>query len=232
MARNYYIILGIEPDATQEQIKSAYRSKAKQSHPDHHGGGSKPFRDVQEAYEILSDPACRRAYDDELAREVRPPTQPRSGRAEPTRARRCPVEPLIPTERSIGLDRGSPGSSDRWFGSMLGSLWGDLDSLAWPERRATQALQVSVPLTRQQAAYGGRVRIRIPLQQACPRCQGYGWLGFDACWACGGTGTTVTHYPVSIEFPAGISDGTVATVSLDRLGVPDVALAVRFDVRW
>lgn len=232
MARNYYLVLGIEPDATQEQIKSAYRSKAKQSHPDIHGGDCEPFRDVQEAYEILSDPACRRAYDDELASEAHPRAQPRSIGAEPMRVRRCPVEPLVPTERSTGLNRRSSDLFPPWFGSSFGPLWGDLDSLAWHERQVTRTLQVDVPLTREQALYGGRVRIIIPVRQECPRCRGYGWMGFHACWECGGTGMTVTHHPLWIEFPAGMSDGVVATVSLDRLGMPDVALAIRFDVRW
>ena len=59
MARNYYAILGIDPDASPDQIRSAYRRKAKELHPDHYEGSSEPFRDVQEAYEALSDPARR-----------------------------------------------------------------------------------------------------------------------------------------------------------------------------
>ena len=48
-ARNYYDVLGVESDATQAEIKSAYRQRAKELHPDHYNGDSEPFRALHEA---------------------------------------------------------------------------------------------------------------------------------------------------------------------------------------
>ena len=53
MARNYYVTLGVGADATPEQIKTAYRQHAKKFHPDHYGQDSQPFRELQEAYDVL-----------------------------------------------------------------------------------------------------------------------------------------------------------------------------------
>ncbi len=63
MHRDYYLILGIASDASQTDIKDAYRRLAKTYHPDHYQGNSRPFQDIQEAYDVLSDPDRRKTHD-------------------------------------------------------------------------------------------------------------------------------------------------------------------------
>src|ERR1700730_19366100 len=65
MTRNYYLILRLAPDATIDQIRSAYRRRALELHPDLSGYGSDQFLELQEAYDVLSDPARREIYDRE-----------------------------------------------------------------------------------------------------------------------------------------------------------------------
>lgn len=67
-----YEILGISPIATADSIKAAYRKKAAQYHPDKNQSPDAPvrFREVQEAYEVLSDPARRKAYDEYRQRNL------------------------------------------------------------------------------------------------------------------------------------------------------------------
>ena len=70
MLPNYYASLRIRPDASPEEVRTAYRRLAKPSHPDA-GGSSEAFQSVQEACEVLSDPVSRRRYD--AARRSRMP---------------------------------------------------------------------------------------------------------------------------------------------------------------
>ena len=67
-----YEILGISPTATADAIKAAYRKKAAQYHPDKNPSADAPvrFREIQEAYEVLSDPARRKAYDEYRQRNL------------------------------------------------------------------------------------------------------------------------------------------------------------------
>jgi len=95
MLPDYYAILGIRSDASPEEVRTAYRRLARQHHPDV-GGESAAFHSLQEAYDALSDPARRRAYDASLkpralAVRIRMPAHPAA--PEPLRA----PEPLIPS---------------------------------------------------------------------------------------------------------------------------------------
>ena len=64
MTQDYYLILGITADASQTDIKDAYRRLAKEFHPDHYKGNHRPFQAIQKAYSVLSDPDRRRRHDE------------------------------------------------------------------------------------------------------------------------------------------------------------------------
>jgi curved DNA-binding protein CbpA len=61
--KDYYLILGISPSASEEDIKKAYRQLAHQYHPDKIGGDGAQFKEINEAYQVLSDKQKRAAYD-------------------------------------------------------------------------------------------------------------------------------------------------------------------------
>lgn len=99
MAKSYYAILGISPEASTSEVKNAYRRLAKQYHPDHEGGDSRKFRDIQEAYCVLADAEKRRQYEQHGSGE---PVRVRVVR--PRYAREA--EPLIPERDPFARGRG------------------------------------------------------------------------------------------------------------------------------
>jgi molecular chaperone DnaJ len=233
MAKNYYLILGIASDATQDEIKSAYREKAKRWHPDRSGEGSEPFLAIREAYEVLCDPGRRQAYDQERARRERG-NQPTAGevRFEPLRRAHPPVEPLVPNQ-AVCTPRdtfvASPFSS--FLEEVFGCPWGDLDPP--PDLgigRRPEEIHLEVPLTREQARQGGRIRVWIPVRLWCPACQGRGGAGVFMCPHCLGSGTVVDEGPADITFPSGVVDGFEARASLTRPGMRDLVLTLHFRI--
>jgi DnaJ-class molecular chaperone len=65
--RNYYVVLGVASNETEQGVRAAFRDLAKRYHPDRVGpSGAGPFREPAEAYEVLGDPARRRQYDESL----------------------------------------------------------------------------------------------------------------------------------------------------------------------
>ncbi|MCB2146400.1 MAG: DnaJ domain-containing protein [Deltaproteobacteria bacterium] len=117
MAKSYFTILEVTSEATPDEVHSAYRRLAKAFHPDHYGGGSEPFRQIQEAYSVLGNPARRKAYEKSLLN---------------VRVRRAPEatskpEPLIPEDKFF--DRGGIfpvrpfGTFSPFFDEIFDWLW-------------------------------------------------------------------------------------------------------------
>ncbi len=242
MAKNYYVILGVDSDATQEQIKSAYRQLAMEFHPDYHGEDSGPFLAIQEAYSVLSDPARRQAYDLILHKKPFPPT-PREAVTEVTREtvaevirapRRSRVEPLAPEEEyddfgSVSLAR-SFQTFFPSFDEIFDRLWSNFRDLTRPKSERIESLTVEIPITPLQAFRGGHVRIWVPAQAQCPTCRGEGWVGLYECWRCAGEGEIAGEFPVFITLPAGTPNNYAMQIPLDRFGIRNFYLTAIFKV--
>lgn len=232
MAKSYYKILGIEPDATQQQIKSAYRRRVKELHPDHYGHDSGPFLAVQEAYDVLSDPARRRTYDEQLTGQQRRRSR---GRAPvPQQPGRVPAEPLVPPGRPAYTGPGRHTSPVEDFSGAFDAIfdrfWAGPAGVPYRQSRRERA-QFEVRLTPELARRGGRLRILAPLAIECPACGGWDTAGFYECWDCLGAGYINVDYPLVFTVPAGISDGQVVRISLEQWAGDNVFLTVRFRVR-
>jgi len=230
VATNYYVILGIDAGASQHDVKKAYRRKAKEFHPDLYGEDSTPFKAVQEAYAVLSDPTRRRSYDDSL--HVGPARRPISPQPEPLRPRRREAEPLIPRRRSARLDDISLTRSFDTirpsFEELFDHLWSNFTGASRPKAEGIRSLTIEVPVPWEQADIGGYARVLVPARMECPACRGRGGIAFFECHHCGGAGAVVGEFPVAVEFPPGIPDNYTVRLALDRLGIRNLYLAVRF----
>ena len=214
MKKDYYRILGVSEDATQEEIKKAYRRLARQYHPDANPGdksAEEKFKEISEAYEVLSDPEKRRQYD-QLRRFGA------SGSFNIDEIFRREGGP----HRGFSFDLGGFG----WLGDLLGELfdfgrWGRPRSYG-PVRGEDVYAEVEVPF--ETAALGGNVTVSVPKEEPCPVCGGTGaqpGSASEVCPTCHGLGT-VSYvqggFAVSRTCPTCYGRGRTISQNCERCG--------------
>lgn len=234
MAKDYYAILGVLPSATSEEIRSAYRRRAKQYHPDYFGQNSGPFIRIQEAYDVLSDPANRASYDRAGKESVEIPLYYSRPEPETIRSRKPSVEPLRSVPREANLGTISPLHSFRTihpsFDEIFDILQNAFDLRAERKSERFQTLTMEVVLSPDQASRGGRARILIPMETACPTCGGSGDAIFWQCRRCNGSGVVRGEFPIEVEYPPGIRDLYKVAIPLDRFGLHEICPILLFRI--
>ena len=221
--RDYYEVLGVDKSATEREIKKAYKKMAMKYHPDRTQGDKAledKFKEIQEAYEILTDDQKRAAYDQYGHAGV----DPNRGGA------------------------GFGGGAD--FGDIFGDVFGDIfgGGRGGRQSRARQGadLRYNLELSLEEAVRGKDVEIRVPtlvgcevcdgsgakkgtspktcptchgqgqvqmrqgffaVQQTCPTCSGRGKIIADPCNSCHGQGRVEKTKTLSVKIPAGVDTG-------------------------
>lgn len=176
--RDYYEVLGVPKDASKDQIKGAYRKLAMQYHPDRNKapGAEDRFKEISEAYAVLSDDAKRAQYD----RFGHEGIQGRYSSEDIFRS--ANFDEIL---RDLGFGFGGFGGGsifDMFFGNMTGSGRG--------ARRGAD-LRYDLDITLEQVASGLTTEIEIPRTERCPVCKGTGAKpGSEPrrCTECGGRG--------------------------------------------
>lgn len=233
--RDFYDVLGVPKNASDDDIKKAYRKLAMKHHPDRNQGDDAAksevkFKEAKEAYEMLSDPQKRAAYD-------------QYGHAG--------VDP------NLGGGRGAGPEGFGGFAEAFGDIFGDIFSggaagAAGGRRGGGQQvyrgsdLSYAMEITLEEAANGKETQIRIPswdscetchgsgakpgtqpktcpscngagtvhlrqgffsIQQTCPHCHGTGKIIPDPCVTCHGAGKIKRQKTLEVKIPAGINEG-------------------------
>src|SRR5574341_1778797 len=176
--KDYYQTLGESPTATEPEIKEAYRRLAKQHHPDARPGdaaSAERFKEVNEAYSVLSDADKRKQYD--LMRKFGPLGAAAAGRSGPTGAR----------------TGGGPSFQEAEFGFGGLSGLGDLFSSIFGRGRKAEVepIELSVEIPFRVAALGGKAPVTIQVTETCPTCGGSGaapGASVTTCPECNGRG--------------------------------------------
>jgi molecular chaperone DnaJ len=217
--RDYYKLLGVERSAPDSEIKSAYRKLARKYHPDvnpDNKGAEQKFKEINEAYQVLSDPEKRKKYDRLGADWER-------GASEEEMMRRYAWS-AGPGAGQAG-DAG-PDVSDffaRFFGGLGGFGHGaggrGFDFSGAPQRAPDLQAEVSIPLA--DAVRGTTRRINITAQDECEQCGGSGMVtreerhgrarvirAAEQCPKCGGAGVIRGRRQLDVTIPPGVSDGT------------------------
>ena len=225
--RDYYEVLGVAKNASDDDLKKAYRKLAMKYHPDRNPDSKdaeEKFKEVKEAYEMLTDPAKREAYD-------------RFGHAG--------VDP------NAGFPGGAGGQGFGGFADVFGDIFGDIfgGQRAGGGRSNVYRgadLRYAMEITLEQAASGYTSEIRVPswdtcgtcsgsgakpgtkpkvchtcggqgavrvqqgffsIQQTCPTCHGSGKVIPEPCTSCEGVGRVKKNKTLEVKIPAGIDDG-------------------------
>ena len=222
--RDYYEVLGIDRNATGEEIKRAFRKLAFKYHPDHNrdGDAGEKFKEVNEAYEVLSDNDKRAAYD---------------------RYGHSGAEGLF--------GRGFEGFGFSGFGDIFDAFFGGATTATRPAPQRGADLHYRITITFEEAAFGCEKELNISrtencsqcqgtgckpgsqpsrcpncngtgqvrrVQQSifgrftniatCPQCRGEGRIITEPCSHCRGTGKEKQKRSISIKIPAGVDNGT------------------------
>ena len=112
--------------------------------------------------------------------------------------------------------------------SELFDRWSNFELVTRPKAEQLESLTVDVLLSPRQAFMGGQIRILVPARVTCPTCRGRGSVGSYECWRCEGNGALTDEYPVTVSYPAGLQQDYIMRLPLDRFGIENFYLTVRF----
>lgn len=243
--RDYYDVLGVGKSASADEIKKAFRRLAVKLHPDKQGGDEAKFKEINEAYEVLSNPDKRQRYD-QFGHAGVGGGQGRAG-----------GNPFGDGFAGAGSQYQNINFDFGDLGDIFGQFFGGAS-----ERRQTrrgQDLSANLKLSFEEAVFGVEKEIRLQIndnckrcggdgveigynlrscstchasgqinravntifgqiQQTseCPTCKGRGKVPEKACSACQGKGTLLDEQTIKLKIPAGIDDG--ATIRLAKRG--------------
>ncbi|NLG84380.1 MAG: DnaJ domain-containing protein [Firmicutes bacterium] len=198
--KDYYELLGVPRTATLEEIKKAYRRLARKYHPDVNPGdptAEEKFKEINEAYTVLSDPEKRRRYDQLGAhwRDGMDFTPP-------------------PGWERVEVDLGDLGDlfgEGFGFSDFFATLFG-----ARPRTRAGTGftmkgrdVETEIALSLADIHRGGPKTVTVERVEECPECHGTGRQGSRVCPACGGRGRRRREKKLEVDLPLGLRAGSV-----------------------
>jgi len=201
--QDYYEVLGVPRTATADDIKKAYRKLARKYHPDVNPGdqsAEEKFKQVGEAYEVLSDPEKRKRYDQlgenwKGGADFTPPPGWEGGRVE-----FGDFSDLFGAERSTG------GFSD-FFETLFGSRRGRRSGAGFAMRG--QDVEAAIELSLEEAHHGTTRTITLQTTAVCPTCNGSGVRENQPCATCRGAGVVTRPKTLDVTIPAGVRHGSV-----------------------
>jgi molecular chaperone DnaJ len=235
MAIDPYEALGVSKDASQDDIKKAYRKLARQYHPDVHPGDKEAenkFKEISEAYDILGDPDKRAEYDRLGQQGFYNDAFGGQGYQRPDFEGGFNFEDLFgdlfgrrggartSTAGGMGGMGGQPGGFDFFFGGPGGGPGAGRGFRTGPQRGGDLTYKLKVGF--REALQGTETMLSFDRPQPCASCGG---AGFDPnsgqpCPSCGGRGQTTTHESIKAKIPAGVDTGQ--KVRLAGKGQPGV----------
>ncbi len=214
--KDYYKILGVSKSTNAEDLKKAYRKLARKYHPDVNPGNKTAeakFKEINEAYEVLSDPDKRNKYD-----TLGPNWQEQFGASPGSSASRARSYPPPAGGRTTAggynIDMDDPTGFSDFFETLFGRR-GAAGTTAGGRTRVPQRgadIEQPVEISLREAYVGATRAYNIEAPEICPTCQGTGRVGARPCSTCNGRGTLLRTRRLEVKIPAGAESGTRVTV--------------------
>ena len=214
--KDYYKTLGVSRSASADDIKKAFRKLARKYHPDVNPGDKKAeekFKEINEAYEVLSDNDKRHKYDtlgpnwEQFGNFGGATRRSTSGR---------------PSSSAYNFDTagGGPAFSD-FFEALFGrsgpsgaaGAGGTRGGREDIRRRTGDNIEQPVEITLQEAYVGGTRTFNIQSTEICPICKGTGEVGGKPCTNCGGQGMLPRNKRIQVKINAGVDNGSKIRVA-------------------
>ena len=208
--KDYYKTLGVARDADDKAIKSAYRKLARKHHPDVNKGSSDRFKEISEAYTVLSDPEKRKRYDT-LGPDWERYAQAGAGARSPFEGQEVRFSGeaggFSDFFRTIFGDIGGGGRGRGGFSEVRFGDLGDLGGGEWGGGVVTDRggdVEAGIEITLEEAFRGVRRAISLELDEPCPTCGGSGHVNRKPCATCRGTGWAKGSRHLDVKIPAGV----------------------------
>ncbi len=198
--KDYYSILGVKQDASEREIKQAYRRLARKYHPDvNHGDKSAEakFKEINGAYEVLSNKENRQKYDQFGDQWQYADQFAKGGRQQ---------APFWDFSQGGGAQRSHFEEVD--LGSLFGNLFGGGARSRRVRPKRGQNIEHPVEVTLEEAYQGTKRTIALQTEEPCPNCNGTGKIQSLPCSVCRGSRVISNTKRLEIKIPPGGKDGS------------------------
>jgi DnaJ-class molecular chaperone len=227
--KDYYKTLGVAKTASADEIRKAFRKLARKYHPDVNPGDKQAeakFKEINEAYEVLSDPEKRQKYD-----TLGPNWQEQFGGAyQPggARTRTYTYRTGQGNQGGTPFDFADPTGFSDFFETLFGRGTRGPGTSAGTMRRQGEDIEQPVEVTLREAYTGGARTFVVQSPEICPTCKGTGEVNGKVCATCQGQGIQTRTKRLEVKIPAGVDNGSRVRVAGE--GQPGIGGGARGDL--
>lgn len=198
--KNYYSILGVTPDSTDAEIKSAYRSLARKFHPDVNPSGTERFKEISEAYATLSDSTKRIQYDtiNGFFKSAKTTTGPQKAEQEYQKQSEPKQEKKYAN---------SPSKQKKEFTKKINDIFEEFGKKQKPVPKRGDDIFEDISITLKESISGSQRVVNVMHTTECPHCKGRKFINGIVCKECNGSGEKSELKKITVKIPANVKNG-------------------------